>query len=271
MKTWIKVLVVVVALVGALVVTAYALRNTVAVGIARAVAPAVLGVPVEIGAVDLDVFGGAVTVEGVAVGNPKGFAAPHALTAKRIHVALSGESSPSRLVVDLVQVKGVEAWFILDGTDNNISRIVSGMSTGSGDAKPASDGAGVEVLIRKLQLQELAVHVSERPDAAEVPVLASIDEIEVRDVSSRSASGDLAAQLTAKVFETSMAAVVAQMGSKMPAAIADGVTKSLGNAGVVVTEVFQGATKGIQDAAKGVGDAVKGIGDGLGGVFGGKK
>jgi len=271
MKKWIKVLVVVVALLGALVVTAYALRNTIAVGIARAVAPQVLGVPVEIGAVDLDIFGGAVTVEGVAVGNPKGFAAPHAITAKRIHVAISGESSPSRLVVDLVQLQGVAAWFILDGTDNNISRIVSGMSSGSGEAKPAPTGSGVEVLIRRLQLQELAVHVSERPDAAEVPVLASLGELEVRDISSRSASGDLAAQLTAKVFETSMAAVVAQMGSQMPAALANGITASLGNAGVVVNQVFEGAAKGVGDAVKGVGDAVKGIGDGLGGVFGGKK
>ena len=128
-----------------------------------------------------------------------------------------------------------------------------------------------KVLIRRLQLQELAVHVSERPDAAEVPVLASLGELEVRDVSSRSASGDLAAQLTAKVFETSMAAVVAQMGSQMPAALANGITASLGNAGVVVNQVFEGATKEVGEAVKGVGDAVKGIGDGLGGVFGGKK
>ena len=246
-------------------VVAYTLRNPVATAIARSAASGVLKVPVEIGWVSIDVWGAAITVEDVKVGNPKGFEPPHALVARRISVDVSGESSTSTLVVDAIELDGVGVWFLLDGTRNNIAELVKGMEgTEPKDTKPAAGGPGVEVLIRRLTLTDTEVHLSEKPSGKDVPVLAKLAKVEARDISSKASSGDLAAQVTGEAFEAVMGAVVSEMGTRLPAAVGKGVTDALGQAGTVIGET-------LKDATKGVGDALNGVGDGLGGMFGGKK
>lgn len=248
-----------------LAVVAYAVRNPVATAIARSAASGVLGVPVEIGWVSIDVWGAAIEVQDLKVGNPKGFEPPHALTARRIAVDVSSESSTSRLVVESIDLEGVGVWFLLDGPRNNIEEIVKGMGGGGPkDAKPAETGAGTEVLIKRLTLANAEVHLSEKPSGTEVPVLAKLPKVEVRNISSKASSSDLAAQVTGEAFEAVMGAVVAEMGTRLPAAVGKGVTDALSQAGNVVGGALEGA-------AKGVGDSLKGVGDGLGGLFGGKK
>jgi hypothetical protein len=241
--------------------------------VVQSAATTILKVPVTIEAIDLDLFGGGVTVNGIAVGNPNGYAPPHALTAKTLAVQLdAGASSLQKLVVTRIGLEGVDAWFLLDGTRNNISDIVNGMSAGPAPAADKPAGEGVEVLIRTLELRNIAVHVSERPDAADVPVTARLDVVTARDVSSRSSGAELAGQVASKAFEATMGAIVTDMGTKMPAAIAKGVGDSLSSAGTVLKDVVGQAAQQVGEAAtKGVGDAVKGIGEGLGGLLGGDK
>lgn len=265
MKRPVRIAVIAAASLLGLAVVAYAVRNPVATAIARTAASGVLKVPVEIGWVSIDVWGAAITVEDVKVGNPKGFEPPHALVARRISVDVSGESSTSRLVVDAIELDGVGVWFLLDGARNNIAELVKGMEgTEPKDTKPAAGGPGVEVLIRRLTITDTEVHLSERPSGKDVPVLAKLAKIEARDISSKASSGDLAAQLTGEAFEAVMGAVVSEMGTRLPAAVGKGVTDALGQAGTVIGE-------SLKEATKGVGDALKGVGDGLGGMFGGKK
>jgi hypothetical protein len=265
MKRPVRIAVIAAASLLGLAVVAYAVRNPVATAIARTAASGVLKVPVEIGWVSIDVWGAAITVEDVKVGNPKGFEPPHALVARRIAVDVSGESSTSRLVVDSIELDGVGVWFLIDGARNNIAELVKGMQGSEPkDAKPAAGGPGVEVLIRRLTMTDTEVHLSEKPSGKDVPVLAKLAKVEARDISSKASSSDLAAQVTGEAFEAVMGAVVAEMGTRLPAAVGKGVTDALGQAGTVIG----GA---LQDATKGVGDALKGAGDGLGGLFGGKK
>lgn len=265
MKRPVRIAVIAAASLLGLGVVAYVLRNPVATAIARSAASGVLNVPVEIGWVSIDVWGAAITVEDVKVGNPKGFEPPHALVARRISVDLSGESSTSTLVVDAIELDGVGVWFLLDGTRNNIAELVKGMGgTEAKDAKPAAGGPGIDVLIRRLTLTDTEVHLSEKPSGKDVPVLAKLAKVEARNISSKASSGDLAAQVTGEAFEAVMGAVVAEMGTRLPAAVGKGVTDALGQAGTVIGET-------LKDATKGVGDALKGVGDGLGGMFGGKK
>jgi hypothetical protein len=256
-----------------LLLVAYLSRNAIARGVVQSTASAILKVPVTIEAIDLDLFGADVTVTGIAVGNPKGYAPPHALTARKLAVALdAGGSSLEKLVVTRIALEDVDAWFMLDGTRTNISDIVNGMSGGEAPAAEKPSGQGVEVFIRTLELRNIAVHVSERPDVADVPVTARLDSITARDISSRSAGSELAGQVASKAFEATMGAIVSDMGGRMPAAIAKGVGDSLASAGTVMKDVVGKAAQQVGEAAtKGVGDAVKGIGDGLGGLLGGEK
>lgn len=265
MKRPVRIAVIAAASLLGLGVVAYMLRNPVATAVARSAASGVLNVPVEIGWVSIDVWGAAITVEDVKVGNPKGFEPPHALVARRISVDVSGESSTSTLVVDAIELDGVGVWFLLDGTRNNIAELVKGMGGAEAkDAKPAGDGPGVDVIIRRLTLTDTEVHLSEKPSGKDVPVLAKLAKVEARNISSKASSGDLAAQVTGEAFEAVMGAVVAEMGTRLPAAVGKGVTDALGQAGTVIGE-------SLKEATKGVGDALKGVGDGLGGMFGGKK
>lgn len=273
MKRSTRIGLVVLASIAGLLLVAYLSRNAIAKGVVQSAASSILKVPVTIDSIDLDLFGGGVTVTGIAVGNPKGYAPPHALTAKTLAVQLDAdESSLQKLVVTRIGLEGVDAWFLLDGTRNNISDIVNGISAGPAPAGEKPAGEGVEVLIRTLELRNIAVHVSERPDAADVPVTARIDNVTARDVSSRSSGSELAGQVASKAFEATMGAIVTDMGTKMPAAIAKGVGDSLSSAGTVLKDVVGQAAQQVGEAAtKGVGDAVKGIGEGLGGLLGGDK
>ena len=256
-----------------LLLVAYLSRNAIARGVVQSAASAILKVPVTIEAIDLDLFGADVTVTGIAVGNPKGYAPPHALTAKTLAVQLdAGGSSLEKLVVTRIALEDVDAWFMLDGTRTNISDIVNGMSGGEAPAAEKPSGQGVEVFIRTLELRNIAVHVSERPDVADVPVTARLDSVTARDISSRSAGSELAGQVASKAFEATMGAIVSDMGGRMPAAIAKGVGDSLASAGTVLKDVVGKTAQQVGEAAtKGVGDAVKGIGEGLGGLLGGEK
>lgn len=274
MKRPTRIALTVIACIAGLLLVAYLSRNLVARGLVQSTASAMLEVPVTIESIDLDLFGAGVTVTGITVGNPKGYAPPHALTAKRLAVQLdAGASSLERLVVTRIGIEGVDAWFLLDGTRNNISDIVNGMSAADAPAneKPAA-GGGVEVLIRTLELRDIAVHVSERPDVADVPVTAKLASVTATDVSSRSSGSKLAGQLASKAFEATMGAIVSDMGGRLPAAIAKGVGDSLSQAGTVLKDVVGQAAQQVGEAAtKGLGDAVKGIGEGLGGLLGGDK
>jgi len=274
MKRPTRIAITVLACIGALLVVAYLSRNVIARGVVQSTASSILKVPVTIESIDLDLFGADVSVTGISVGNPTGYAPPYALTAKKLAVQLdAGASSLEKLVVTRISLEGVDAWFLLDGTRNNISDIVNGMSSGEAPAteKPAA-GGGVEVLIRTLELRDIAVHVSERPDVAEVPVTAQLASITATDVSSRSSGKELAGQVASKAFEATMGAIVSDMGGRMPAAIAKGVGDSLSQAGTVLKDVVGQVAQQVGEAAtKGLGDAVKGIGDGLGGLLGGDR
>ena len=274
MKRPTRIALTVIACIAGLLLVAYLSRNLVARGLVQSTASAMLKVPVTIESIDLDLFGADVTVTGIAVGNPKGYAPPHALTAKKLAVQLdAGASSLEKLVVTRIGIDGVDAWFLLDGTRNNISDIVNGMSAADAQSneKPAA-GGGVEVLIRTLELRDIAVHVSERPDVADVPVTAKLASVTATDISSRSSGSKLAGQLASKAFEATMGAIVSDMGGRLPAAIAKGVGDSLSQAGTVLKDVVGQAAQQVGEAAtKGIGDAVKGIGEGLGGLLGGDK
>ena len=273
MKRPTRIALTVLGCIAALLLVAYLSRNVIARGIVQSTASSMLRVPVTIDAIDLDLFGADVVVTGIAVGNPNGYAPPHALTARSFSVQLdAGASSLEKLVVTRVSLEGVDAWFLLNGTRNNLSDVVNGMSAGDAPADDTAAGDGVEVLIRTLELRDIAVHVSERPDVADVPVTARLASVTATDVSSRSSGSKLAGQVASKAFEATMGAIVSDMGTRMPAAIAKGVGDSLSQAGTVLKDVVGQAAQQVGEAAtKGLGDAVKGIGEGLGGIFGGEK
>ncbi len=266
MKTLLKVLAGLAALFVVLVVVLYLARNAIATAVVRAAAGRALGVPVAVEAVELDFFDGRATVRGLEVSNPNGFKSPLALKAGEATVNLSSESTSSAVVVDLVGVRDVGIWLEQKGTTNNVSAIIDGLKSGEDAAAaktaPKSSGPQVSLLIRKLLLERVAVHASESTGLVgdAIPVAVTLDRLEINDIRTNASGEGLAEQVTSKVFEATMAAVVQQAGGKLPAAIGQGVMDSAKAAGTAL----QGATQAVGEAGKAVGDAFKGLGDALG-------
>ena len=266
---WGGVAVVALALVG------WFSRNMVATAVTRSVATRLLGVPVEVDAVRIDVFGLAVEVEGVRVANPAGWGAPRALEIGRLGIRVSSESSAQRLVVDDITLRTMKVWFIRDGLDNNISALVRNLSGPKDDAKapkPEASGPGMELLIRRLALTDVEVRYAERASAGgDVPVVARLDQVEVRDINARTAGKDLAEQLVGQVFEATVVAVVSSAGGKLPAEVGKAVGGAVEAGGRLGTQAVGAIGDAAKGAGKAVGEAVGGFLKGIEGAVGGTK
>lgn len=259
----------------ALVLVGWFSRNIIATAVTRSVATRLLGVPVEVDAVRLDVFGLAVEVEGVRVANPAGWGAPRALEIGQLGIRVSSESSTQRLVVDDITLRTMKVWFIRDGLDNNISALVRNLSGPKDDAKatkPEPAGPGMELLIRRLALTDVEVRYAERSSAGgDVPVVARLDRVEVRDINARTAGKDLAEQLVGQVFEASVVAVISGAGGKLPAEVGKAVSGAVEAGGRLGTQAVGAIGDAAKGAGKAVGEAVGGFLKGIEGAVGGNK
>jgi len=259
----------------ALVLVGWFSRNIIATAVTRSVATRLLGVPVEVDAVRLDVFGLAVEVEGVRVANPAGWGAPRALEIRQLGIRVSSESSTQRLVVDDITLRTMKVWFIRDGLDNNISALVRNLSGPKDDAKatkPEPAGPGMELLIRRLALTDVEVRYAERSSAGgDVPVVARLDTVEVRDINARTAGKDLAEQLVGQVFEASVVAVISGAGGKLPAEVGKAVSSAVEAGGRLGTQAVGAIGDAAKGAGKAVGEAVGGFLKGIEGAVGGNK
>ncbi|MBM4098540.1 MAG: hypothetical protein FJ260_01090 [Planctomycetes bacterium] len=259
----------------ALVLVGWFSRNIIATAVTRSVATRLLGVPVEVDAVRLDAFGLAVEVEGVRVANPAGWGAPRALEIGQLGIRVSSESSTQRLVVDDITLRTMKVWFIRDGLDNNISALVRNLSGPQDDAnatKPEPAGPGTELLIRRLALADVEVRYAERSSAGgDVPVVARLDTVEVRDINARTAGKDLAEQLVGQVFEASVVAVISGAGGKLPAEVGKAVSGAVEAGGLLGTQAIGAIGDAAKGAGKAVGEAVGGFLKGIEGAVGGNK
>ena len=254
-----------------LVAVAWFARNVIATTVVRSVASRLLGVNVAVDAVRLDPFGLKVEVEGLVVDNPPNWGAPHALQAGLIQLAVSGDTTSSHLVVDRIGLKDVTVWFIQDGMKSNVSQLVDNLSAKEAKDEPKEKPApadGTDLLIRLLELDNVSVRYADRAGAAkEVPVLATLNHVEVKDIHGKTAGKDLAEQLVGQVFEATMLAIVSDSGGKLPATLGKGIGSSIEAGG----RLGKSALESFDKATKGAGEAVGGLINGLGDAFGGKK
>lgn len=270
-KTARKIAVVAALAVAALLVVAYVARNAVAASILRSTGSRLLGTRLDVDSVDIDLFGLAIGLNGLRVDNPEGWGTPRALEARSIRVALSGDSRLDRLVVDSIDLDGVGIWFVRDGMKSNISAIVDNLpdQPKAGDAKaPEAAGKPMDLLIRRLTLSSVAVHYADRGAfTGEVPVVASLQKVEVREINAKTAGKDISEQLVGQVFESVVLAIAKESAGKLPDMLGKGLQQSVEAGGRLGNQ----AIDAIGGAAKGAGDAVGGFLKGIGDAIGGKK
>ncbi|MFO0962528.1 MAG: hypothetical protein U0625_06425 [Phycisphaerales bacterium] len=274
MKTLLKVVLGIVLLVVVLVVALFLFRNTIATSVANSAAPAVLGVDAHVGALELNISPPGATVRDLEVGNPKGYEPPKSITAGKIDLQIGAETTAQKIVVDLLELDDVGVWFVANGTKNNISDIIDGMGKGKSSGG-GGGGTQIEVLIKRFVLTKVDVHASAGVGIGpNVPVAATIDRLELTNISTKAVGDGMIAQLVGPIFESTMSAVVGQVGGQLPGEIAKSVGSSLQDAGAVAGKAAEALGNAAKDAGKAAGDAAKGATDalkGLGDALGGKK
>lgn len=192
---------------------------------------------------------GSARVDGLAVGNPKGFSSAKAFEAERVRARLRTNSLWSdTIVVDLVEVDGAKVSLEGKGSASNLGRIEQNANAFAAElqgklgskATPAAkpSGPSKKLLIKKLVLKGAKATVRYGLISGDA-LSVDLPDIELRDIGTGggSAVSELVARVTRAVQET----------------------------------VAKTAAKPLKEIGSTVQDLGKGIGRELGGLFGKKK
>jgi hypothetical protein len=145
--------------------------------------PEITGVGVTVRAVHLEPADGKGTISGLAMGNPKGFDAPHALQLGEMRLAIDGAS----LTKDVIVIKEVvlqspeityqraDGQSNLDAIQKNVDRYVAKLSGGKKD----DDGPKKKFIIENLYVRDGKVHFG---TTASLP----LPDVHLRDVGKKS-------------------------------------------------------------------------------------
>lgn len=201
---------------------------------------------------------GSATIDGLMVGNPKGYSKEDAFAAGKIKASLQPKSLLSdTIVVDLVEVDGAKVNLEGKGANSNLTKIGSNANAFAadmqkkfgGDAKPpkpakqAAPQKSKDVVIKRLVLKGAQATVRYGL-ISDKPLTVSLPDIELRDISTANKTS-----------------VVAELVSRVTRAVQD--------------EVVKAAAQPLKDLGKQAKEIGKGLqkdfGDQLNGLFGKKK
>ncbi|RMF22523.1 MAG: hypothetical protein D6760_07300 [Deltaproteobacteria bacterium] len=289
MKTIVKLLAILIAIVVCAAGAAIYYLDSIAKTAIERGAEYALGVPTDVDKVRIGLASGSFKVGGLAVANPSGFERPHFLRLGSARLELP----PRRLLEDTVRVALVE----LDGVEVDIERGSKGSNYGaildhvgrleSGSTAPASSSdqetGGKRFVIDQLIIRNVSAHVAlALAGVAKPGATVTVPEIALHDVGAEEGGvsmGEIAAIVTKAVLSS-----VSRAGA-LPVDIARdlaGNLKGLANVAIELPPGVGDAAKGLIGAGKGLtGGAAAGAGKGaeevqkalkgLGGLLGGKK
>jgi uncharacterized protein involved in outer membrane biogenesis len=120
--------------------------------------PAVLGVPVTLGDVDIALLSGRISLKGLVIGNPPGFKSDHAFKMDRLLVRIQPRSLLSdRITIPEIRIEGPDVIYEISGSGSNLGKI----SEKAGGAEPASEkespAAKPEKPAKKVVINDLIV------------------------------------------------------------------------------------------------------------------
>lgn len=128
---------VVLIVVGVIIASAF-LGPIVKAGI-ETIGPRITKVSVKVNQVHLSLLTGSASIEGLVVGNPKGYHTPQAISAKMIAVAVNPPSVLShKIVLRSVQIESPQITFEGGLTGNNLSQILDNVEAATQSAAPSS-------------------------------------------------------------------------------------------------------------------------------------
>ena len=104
--------------------------------------PEYLGADVSVGSVDIDYVGGSGEIRNLVVGNPEGYAGPHAMSLDRVGITLDVENITGDLIViKEVLIDGASVAAVANGNKTNFQKLMENLEASAG---PSEETAAAE-------------------------------------------------------------------------------------------------------------------------------
>ena len=230
-----------------------------------------LGVRTELEKANLSFLGGALKLNGLAVGNPEGYQTEHLLTIGTCSTAVEiGSLLSDTINVSTIEIDSIVLTIEQKGLKSNLGEILDRISQMKGEEptepKEPADGEapGKQVAIQKIQITNAAVELKLLPlpgQASAVPI--KLAPITLENVSSEGNKGELLVTVFRKVL-VALSQAVLESGAALPGDIKSTLTSAVANLDQALGGVLSGMTGG---AAEMLAEPAKVIED-LGGELG---
>lgn len=161
----------------------------------------VVGAPVKVDGVRIELKQGRGTISGISIANPRGFPAGNAFELKRIELALDLANLTRDLIaIDSIAVTGAAINAIQDPAGNNLQALLNNIrGSGSDASEPgSSDSVAPKLSIGEFRFEEASVSVS--LPAANLSRTAKIPDVILRNIGSKS-GGVTAAEAARQILE----------------------------------------------------------------------
>lgn len=215
MKRLLKVIVVVVVLLLIVVAVLYTNLDRVVKAAIEEYGPRYTGTPVSLDGVDLSPRSGEGRLEGLKVGNPEGFSAPHAFSLGAIDLALDPETlTGNPVVIRHLHLRAPAITFEDGEAGSNLQVLRDRVgAAGAGPAAPesAADGGERKFVIEQFTLSDGVVHYA-NPVLGDETLKLDMPDIRLTDIG-RQSDGVTAARALARIL--------AQVNRQVRAAMAD--------------------------------------------------
>ena len=213
-----------------------------------------LQVGVRLDSIDLKVVAGKVDLQNMEIDNPEGYNHPTFLKLGHAYMDLDVASLMSDTIeMNIVQLENINLVIEQKGKTNNLKEILNNLPKSEPDPEPAEEGAGKNVRIKVLEINNIEVKAKLLP----IPGQADTVTLRIKPIRLKNLGTDEKidfAGLTAKILRAISKGVTEQGADVLPTDMIGSIGEELGKQG-------EALIKGSKDIGKSATDAVKGIGD----------
>ena len=254
---------VVVLVVGAAAIFLWSSLDSIVAGAIEKYGSEVTQTPVGVSGVKIGITSGEGAIEGLSIGNPKGFSAPSIFTLGKISTMIDTATvTKPTVVIKEIMVNAPKVYYEIDESGNsNIDALTNNIkaATSGGSGQSSDSGETPKLIIERLVIDKGSVdaRIAALDDK---PLSADLPRIELRNIG-KSKGGATPGEISEQV--------VNELVKKARDAVASlGVEKYLGKTleeakaqiGAKVSEQLKGTTdESVGDAVKKGGDAIKGL------------
>lgn len=258
-------LLVVIALVGVLFYLDAIVKSSVERG-----ATIALGVETTLDSADLEILGGSVELDGLAVANPEGFEADHFLTLDETEVVVTMKSL-RQPVVHVPKISLEDLHVVLERRDGkaNYQHIMDNLGRFKRPGKePSADEAeGKRYIIDELSIEDTRVDVQLLPVGGSLTTAkVELPVIKLEDIGAKDGKGVLLSELSGIIVQAVLEEISKSAGDRLPSSILaelDGGLDALGNLG----EFGLGALEDLKDKGGTLGDFGRDLKENSGEMF----